>query len=46
MTRREDSSVTAVFAHRGCTDGFVENTIDAFVQAGRLGRTGSSWMSI
>jgi glycerophosphoryl diester phosphodiesterase len=32
--------VTAVFAHRGCTDGFVENTIDAFVQARRLGADG------
>jgi glycerophosphoryl diester phosphodiesterase len=32
--------VTAVFAHGGCTDGFVENTIDAFVQAGRLGADG------
>jgi glycerophosphoryl diester phosphodiesterase len=32
--------MTAVFAHRGCTDGFVENTIDAFVQARRLGADG------
>ena len=32
--------MTAVFAHRGCTDGFVENTIDAFAQARRLGADG------
>jgi glycerophosphoryl diester phosphodiesterase len=32
--------VTAVFAHRGCTEGFVENTIEAFVEAGRLGADG------
>jgi glycerophosphoryl diester phosphodiesterase len=32
--------VTAVFAHRGCTEGFVENTIDAFVEAKRLGADG------
>jgi glycerophosphoryl diester phosphodiesterase len=32
--------VTAVFAHRGCTDGAVENTIDAFARAGRLGADG------
>jgi glycerophosphoryl diester phosphodiesterase len=32
--------MTAVFAHRGYTDGFVENTIDAFVQAKRLGADG------
>ena len=32
--------MTAVFAHRGCTDGFVENTIDAFVEARRLGADG------
>lgn len=32
--------MTAVFAHRGCTDGFVENTIDAFVGARRLGADG------
>jgi glycerophosphoryl diester phosphodiesterase len=32
--------VTAVFAHRGCTDGFVENTIDAFAEARRLGADG------
>jgi glycerophosphoryl diester phosphodiesterase len=32
--------VTAVFAHRGCTDGFVENTVDAFAEARRLGADG------
>jgi glycerophosphoryl diester phosphodiesterase len=32
--------MTAVFAHRGCTDGFAENTIDAFVEAKRLGADG------
>jgi glycerophosphoryl diester phosphodiesterase len=32
--------VTAVFAHRGCTLGFVENTIDAFAEARRLGADG------
>jgi glycerophosphoryl diester phosphodiesterase len=32
--------MTAVFAHRGCTEGFVENTIDAFARARRLGADG------
>jgi glycerophosphoryl diester phosphodiesterase len=32
--------VTAVFAHRGCTQGFVENTLDAFAEARRLGADG------
>jgi glycerophosphoryl diester phosphodiesterase len=32
--------MTAVFAHRGVTDGFVENTIDAFNEARRLGADG------
>jgi glycerophosphoryl diester phosphodiesterase len=32
--------MTAVFAHRGCTDGFVENTIEAFCEARRLGADG------
>ena len=32
--------MTAVFAHRGCTDGFVENTLDAFAEARRLGADG------
>jgi glycerophosphoryl diester phosphodiesterase len=32
--------VTTVFAHRGCTDGFVENTLDAFAEARRLGADG------
>ena len=33
-------TVTAVFAHRGCTEGFVENTLDAFAEARRLGADG------
>ena len=32
--------MTAVFAHRGCTDGFVENTLVAFAEARRLGADG------
>jgi glycerophosphoryl diester phosphodiesterase len=32
--------VTSVFAHRGCTEGFTENTIDAFAEARRLGADG------
>jgi glycerophosphoryl diester phosphodiesterase len=32
--------VTAVFAHRGCTEGPVENTIEAFAEARRLGADG------
>jgi glycerophosphoryl diester phosphodiesterase len=32
--------VTAVFAHRGCTEGFAENTIEAFAEARRLGADG------
>ena len=32
--------MTAVFAHRGCTDGFTENTLDAFAEARRLGADG------
>ena len=32
--------MTAVFAHRGCTQGFTENTVDAFVEARRLGADG------
>jgi glycerophosphoryl diester phosphodiesterase len=32
--------VTAIFGHRGCTEGFVENTIEAFVEAHRLGADG------
>jgi glycerophosphoryl diester phosphodiesterase len=32
--------VTAVFAHRGCTEGFVENTLEAFAEAGRRGADG------
>jgi glycerophosphoryl diester phosphodiesterase len=32
--------MTAVFAHRGCTDGFVENSLEAFMEARRLGADG------
>jgi glycerophosphoryl diester phosphodiesterase len=32
--------MTAVLAHRGCTKGFVENTLDAFAEAHRLGADG------
>jgi glycerophosphoryl diester phosphodiesterase len=32
--------VTAIFGHRGCTEGFVENTIEAFVEARRVGADG------
>src|ERR1700684_4013299 len=32
--------MTAVFAHRGCTEGFTENTIEAFAEARRLGADG------
>lgn len=32
--------MTAIFGHRGCTEGFVENTIEAFVEARRLGADG------
>jgi len=31
---------TLVFAHRGCTEGFVENTLEAFAEAKRLGADG------
>src|SRR5271165_2910557 len=32
--------MTSVFAHRGCTEGFTENTLDAFAEARRLGADG------
>ncbi len=32
--------MTAVYAHRGCTEGFTENTLDAFAEARRLGADG------
>jgi glycerophosphoryl diester phosphodiesterase len=32
--------MTAIFGHRGCTEGFVENTIEAFVEARRQGADG------
>jgi glycerophosphoryl diester phosphodiesterase len=34
------SSMTAVYAHRGRTDGFAENTLEAFAEARRLGADG------
>jgi glycerophosphoryl diester phosphodiesterase len=34
------ANMTLVFAHRGCTDGFVENTVGAFAEARRLGADG------
>src|SRR6202453_3975674 len=36
----KEPSVTAIFAHRGRTDGFVENTLEAFAEAKRLGADG------
>src|ERR1700734_2612557 len=32
--------MTAVFAHRGCSEGFTENTVEAFAEARRLGADG------
>ncbi|HEY1830221.1 MAG TPA: glycerophosphodiester phosphodiesterase [Acidimicrobiales bacterium] len=32
--------MTAVWAHRGCTEGFVENTLEAFAEARRRGADG------
>ncbi len=32
--------MSLVFGHRGCTEGFVENTVEAFVEARRLGADG------
>ena len=32
--------MTEIFGHRGCTEGFVENTIEAFVEAHRIGADG------
>jgi glycerophosphoryl diester phosphodiesterase len=32
--------MTAVFAHRGCSEGFTENTLEAFAEARRLGADG------
>jgi glycerophosphoryl diester phosphodiesterase len=32
--------VTAVYAHRGCTVGYAENTLEAFAEAKRLGADG------
>ncbi len=37
---REKGPLTAVFAHRGCTEGFTENTLDAFAEARRVGADG------
>jgi glycerophosphoryl diester phosphodiesterase len=36
----KEHSITAVFAHRGCTDGWTENTLEAFAEAKRLGADG------
>ena len=36
----KEPSITAVFAHRGCTEGFLENTLEAFAEAKRLGADG------
>jgi glycerophosphoryl diester phosphodiesterase len=36
----KEGSMTAVFAHRGRTEGFVENTLEAFAEAKRLGADG------
>jgi glycerophosphoryl diester phosphodiesterase len=36
----KEPSITAVFAHRGRTEGFVENTLEAFAEAKRLGADG------
>jgi glycerophosphoryl diester phosphodiesterase len=40
VTLGKEVSMTAVFAHRGRTDGFVENTLEAFAEAKRLGADG------
>jgi glycerophosphoryl diester phosphodiesterase len=32
--------MTSVFAHRGCTEGFTENTLEAFAEARRRGADG------
>ena len=40
VTSGDGGPMTAVFAHRGCTEGFTENTIEAFVEARRLGADG------
>jgi glycerophosphoryl diester phosphodiesterase len=34
------TTLTSVFAHRGCTEGCVENTLDAFAEARRRGADG------
>src|SRR5580704_17015462 len=37
----KEAPVTAVFAHRGCTEGGIhENTVEAFAEARRLGADG------
>jgi glycerophosphoryl diester phosphodiesterase len=36
----EEAAVTAVYAHRGVTNGYVENTLEAFDEAKRLGADG------
>jgi glycerophosphoryl diester phosphodiesterase len=38
--RMPGPTVTAVYGHRGCTEGFLENTIEAFLEARRIGADG------
>jgi glycerophosphoryl diester phosphodiesterase len=41
VRNRPGSGVTSVFAHRGCTEGgLIENTLEAFAEARRLGADG------
>jgi glycerophosphoryl diester phosphodiesterase len=40
LDARPFARVSAIFGHRGCTEGFVENTIEAFVEAYRRGADG------
>jgi glycerophosphoryl diester phosphodiesterase len=37
---RKGPAVTAILAHRGCTAGYRENTLEAFAEAKRLGADG------
>jgi len=36
----KDRSITAIFSHRGRTEGFTENTLEAFAEAKRVGADG------
>jgi glycerophosphoryl diester phosphodiesterase len=40
VVQGKEPSITAVFAHRGATEGFTENTLEAFAEAKRLGADG------